>query len=98
MELYNFVTPEAPTDSAPYDTGMRYYVLDRITQGDDIVCGIFHNIDTAGHNYGFGVSTQYKGAVLSCDMYANSILNAVAEREKSYNEEWLIVFANDHGA
>lgn len=30
-------------------------------------------------------------------MYANSILNAVEEREKNYNEEWLVVFANDHG-
>lgn len=97
LELYNFVAPETPSDSAPYDTGMRDYVLDRMAQGDDVICGIFHNIDSAGHSYGFGVSTQYKGAVLNCDMYANSILNAVEEREKNYNEEWLVVFANDHG-
>lgn len=97
LELYNFVAPEAPSDSVPYDTGMRDYVLDRMAQGDDVICGIFHNIDSAGHSYGFGVSTQYKGAVLNCDMYANSILNAVEEREKNYNEEWLVVFANDHG-
>lgn len=97
LELYNFVAPETPSDSVPYDTGMRDYVLDRMAQGDDVICGIFHNIDSAGHSYGFGVSTQYKGAVLNCDMYANSILNAVEEREKNYNEEWLVVFANDHG-
>lgn len=97
LELYNFVAPEAPSDAVPYDTGMRDYVLDRMAQGDDVICGIFHNIDSAGHSYGFGVSTQYKGAVLNCDMYANSILNAVEEREKNYNEEWLVVFANDHG-
>ena len=30
-------------------------------------------------------------------MYANSILNAVKEREEKYNEEWLVIFANDHG-
>lgn len=97
LELYNFVAPEVPSDSSPYDTGMRDYVLDRMEQGDDVICGIFHTIDTAGHTYGFGISTDYKGAVLNCDMYANSILNAIAEREKNYNEEWLIVFANDHG-
>lgn len=97
LELYNFVAPETPSDSAPYDTGVRDYILDRMAQGDDIICGIFHNIDTAGHNYGFGISTQYKAAVLNCDMYANSVLNAVREREKNDNEEWLVVFANDHG-
>lgn len=97
LELYNFVAPEVPSDSSPYDTGMRDYVLDRMEQGDDVICGIFHTIDTAGHTYGFGISTDYKGAVLNCDMYANSILNAIAEREKNFNEEWLIVFANDHG-
>lgn len=96
-ELYNFTAPEEPSSSAPYDTGMRDYILDRMAQGDDIICGIFHNIDTAGHNYGFGISTQYKAAVMNCDMYANSILNAIEEREKNHNEEWLVVMANDHG-
>lgn len=97
LALYNFVAPETPSDSAPYDTGIRDYVLDRMAQGDDIICGIFHNIDSAGHSYGFGISPQYKATVLNCDMYANSVLNAVAKREKNYNEEWLVVFANDHG-
>lgn len=97
LELYNFTAPENPSSSAPYDTGMRDYILDRMAQGDDIICGIFHNIDTAGHNYGFGISTQYKAAVMNCDMYANSILNAIEEREKNHNEEWLVVMANDHG-
>lgn len=97
LELFNFVAPETPSDSAPYDTGMRDYILSRMNEGDDIICGIFHNIDTAGHSYGFGESTQYKAAVLNCDMYANSILNAVAQREKNFNEQWLVVMANDHG-
>lgn len=97
IELYNFVAPETPSSSAPYDTGMRDYVLDRMAQGDDVITAIFHNIDTAGHTFGFGASTQYTGAVMNCDMYANSILNAIEEREKIYNEEWLVVFGNDHG-
>lgn len=97
LELYNFVAPEIPSASAPYDTGMRDYILSRIEAGDDIICGIFHNIDTAGHNCKFGESTEYTAAVINCDMYANSVLNAVAEREKNHNEEWLVIFANDHG-
>lgn len=97
LELYNFIAPETPSASAPYDTGMRDYILERMEAGDDIICGIFHNIDTAGHNFGFGASTQYTGAVINCDMYAYSVLQAVDEREKNFNEEWLVVFANDHG-
>lgn len=97
IELFNFIAPETPCTSSPYDTGVRDFVIDRMEQGDDIVTGIFHNIDSAGHSYGFGISTQYTGAVMSCDMYADSILNAVEQRERDYNEEWLVVFANDHG-
>ena len=97
IELYNFVAPETPSASSPYDTGVRDYVLERMEKGDDVITAIFHNIDTAGHNFGFGISTEYTGAVMNCDMYSNSILNAIEEREKNYNEEWLIVFGNDHG-
>lgn len=93
----NFLAPEKPSNSAPYDTGMRDYIISRINQGDDIVCGIFHNIDTAGHMYGFGSGTQYIGTVINCDMYAHSVLNVIRDREKNLNEEWLVVFANDHG-
>ena len=97
IELYNFVAPKTTSSSAPYDTGMRDYILERMEAGDDIICGIFHNIDTAGHNFGFGTSSEYTGAVINCDMYAYSVLQAIAERENNFNEEWLVVFANDHG-
>lgn len=97
LELYNFVAPEEPSASAPYDTGMRDHILERIDAGDDLICGIFHNIDSAGHTYGFGISTEYTGTVINCDMYAHSVLQAVEERERNYNEEWLVIFANDHG-
>ena len=97
LEMYNFAAAQTPSLSAPYDSGMRDYVLDRMEKGDDVIAAIFHNIDSAGHEYGFGTSTQYTGAVINCDLYANSILNAVEERQRNYNEEWLVVFANDHG-
>ena len=76
---------------------MRDHILERIDAGDDIICGIFHNIDSAGHTYGFGISTEYTGTVINCDMYAHFVLQAMEEREKNYNEEWLVIFANDHG-
>lgn len=97
LELYNFVTPDKPSASSPYDTGMRDYILEQIEAGDDIVCGIFHNIDTAGHSFKFGESTEYTATVINCDMYANAVLQAVKEREANHNEEWLVIFANDHG-
>lgn len=96
-DFSNFLAPDKPSLSAPYDTGMRDYIISRIEQDDDIVCGIFHYIDTAGHMFGFGTSTQYIGTVMNCDMYAHSILQTIWQREKNFNEEWLIIFANDHG-
>lgn len=98
LELSNFVAPDTPSPSAPYDAGMRDYVLAQIEKGDDIVCGIFHNIDTAGHNYEFSTANpHYMNAVHACDRYAYEILQVVLGREKQYQEEWLVVFANDHG-
>lgn len=98
LELYNFVAPGNPSPDAPFDSGMRDWVLARMAAGDDVVCGIFHNIDTAGHNYEFSPrNAQYKNAVYTCDSYAYEILQVVTARETLYNEEWLVVFANDHG-
>lgn len=98
LELYNYIAPETPSESAPYDSGMRDWVLSQIENGDDIVCGIFHNIDTAGHTYEFTAqNSHYMNAVFSCDRYAYEILQVVSQREKEFNEEWLVVFANDHG-
>lgn len=96
-EIYNFVAAETPSVTAPSDIGLRDYVLERIEKGDDIICGLFDTIDFAGHKNKFGESNEYTAAVLNCDMYAHSILQAVAEREKNNNEQWLVVFANDHG-
>lgn len=93
----NYVSPDSPSHSMPYDSGMRDYIISRIEKGDDIICGIFENIDTAGHMFGFGKSTQYIGSVINCDMYAYSVLRSVWQREKNLNEEWLVIFANDHG-
>lgn len=97
IELYNFVAPKKPAAADPVDTGMRDWVIERIEADDDIVCGIFDGIDAAGHSYGFGTSEEYFAAAVNCDMYAKSILNLIKKRERYNNEEWLVVFANDHG-
>lgn len=98
LEAYNFVAPQTPSVSAPYDTGMRDYVLQCMENDADIICGIFHNIDTAGHGFGFASdSTNYIGTAINCDLYAYSVVQAIHAREAQYNEEWLVVFANDHG-
>lgn len=98
LELYNYVAPEKPYKDAEYDVGLRDYVFERIEKGDDIVCGIFHSIDSNGHNFNFSNSTgQYVNSVRNCDTYAYQIVEKIKEREAKYNEDWLIVFANDHG-
>ena len=97
LELYNFTAPDKPVAALPYDIGVRDFILSRIAADDSIVCGIFDSIDSAGHRYGFGVSSEYKNAAITCDMYAKSVLNAVMDREKNNNEQWLCIFANDHG-
>lgn len=98
LELYNFVAPETPSPSAPYDSGIRDWVIAQIESGTDVVCGIFHNVDTAGHTYEFSTgNSHYMNSAYSCDRSAYDILQIVKEREKEYNEEWLVIFANDHG-
>lgn len=98
LELYNYVAPEIPSSSAPYDSGIRDWVISQIESGTDIVCGIFHNVDTAGHTYEFSVSnSHYMNSAYSCDRSAYDIIQIIQEREKEYNEEWLVILANDHG-
>lgn len=98
LALYNFVAPETPSPSAPYDSGIRDWVIAQIQSGTDIVCGIFHNVDTAGHTYEFSVNnSHYMNCAYSCDRSAYDILQIIEEREKTCNEDWLIIFANDHG-
>lgn len=98
LEIYNFSAVDAPSQKAPYDEGMRDYILTRINGGDDIVCGIFHNIDSNGHTYAFSNSdNRYVSSVRTCDSYAYEIIEIIKGREKEFNEEWLIVCSNDHG-
>lgn len=97
-DINDFVTPESESFSAPLDLSVRDYVLSRISKDDDIICGLYDSIDGAGHSYEFSPKcNKYVNAAAICDNYTYQILNVIEEREKKFNEEWLIVLANDHG-
>ena len=98
LEFYNFTAPEEPTKHDPYDLGMSDYVANKINSGYDIICGIFHNIDTNGHTYEFSNnSSHYVASVRNNDYYAYQLISLVKQREAENNEKWLIILANDHG-
>lgn len=98
LEIFNHTAvAEVPKDS-PYDSIMRDAMLDRINKGDDVVAGIFHNNDSNGHNTGFSnENPNYVNSIRTSDLYTYEILQAIKNREKAYNEDWLIIVANDHG-
>ena len=94
----DFISPENVSPSSPFDTGVRDYVLHRINNEDDIVCGIYHSIDTMGHMFEFSPNcAEYANAAMTCDNFTYQILKEIEKREKELNEDWLIVLANDHG-
>lgn len=97
-EFYDYLAPERPSPSSPFDTGVRDYVLHRINMGDSVICGIYHSIDSMGHCYQFSPDcAEYLNAAMSCDMFTYQILDEIERRENELNEEWLVVLANDHG-
>ncbi|MBX2895085.1 MAG: alkaline phosphatase family protein [Cyclobacteriaceae bacterium] len=51
--------------------------------------------DDMGHL--FGDSPQFYEAVKAADIQIGKIWQAVKEREKNFNEDWLIVITTDHG-
>lgn len=51
--------------------------------------------DDVGHLY--GDSEQYDEAVKKADAQVGRVWRALQEREKNYNENWLIVVTTDHG-
>ena len=97
-EFSDYLSPERPSPSSPFDTGVRDYVLHRIDKGDSVVCGIYHSIDSMGHSYQFSPDcAEYANAAMSCDGFTYQILDEIKRRESELNEEWLVVLANDHG-
>lgn len=64
----------------------------------DVLVLHFDDVDDAGHTYGFSpADTNYIGAIEQTGRYVTDIMNAVATREQTYNEEWMVVVVTDHG-
>lgn len=98
LDYYNAVAMDNVGALAKYDIGMRDYLLDRITNGDDIVGGIFHNPDSNGHTTGFSNDNgNYVNSIRSADNYLYQLLLAIEAREADLNEEWLVIVTTDHG-
>jgi predicted AlkP superfamily pyrophosphatase or phosphodiesterase len=58
----------------------------------------FHQVDSAGHRFGFHPSVaQYVAAIENVDRHIGEVLDAVAERETYAQEDWLILVTTDHG-
>ena len=51
--------------------------------------------DDMGHR--FGDKPEFFSAIKAMDKRVGEIWNAVEEREKKYNEEWLFIITTDHG-
>ncbi len=98
QEFSDFLAPEAPSKSAPFDSAARDYVLHCINRGDDIVCGLYDSIDAMGHMFEFSPNcAEYANAAMTCDTFTYQILQEIDRREAEMNEEWLVILANDHG-
>ena len=66
-----------------------------LNQGPDLSWVYLEFTDDMGHRY--GDSPQFTDAISKADAQVGRIWNAIKEREKKFNEEWMIVITTDHG-
>lgn len=98
LEEYNYTANTKTSENAPYDSIMRDYLLNQIENDVDVLGGLFHNPDSNGHTYGFSNSNnKYVNSVRNADNYVYQIMQVLAEREITNNEEWLVLITADHG-
>lgn len=64
-------------------------------KGPDLSWVYLQYTDDMGHMY--GDSKKFNDAVQAADRRIGEIWDAILERKKQYNEEWLIVVTTDHG-
>lgn len=103
---YSFDGLELDTVKYPHDKEHRYmeYIDQAITdeaasyirkKGPDLSWVYLQFTDDMGHM--FGDSKQFHDAVEAADRRVGQIWDAIQERKKQHNEEWLIVVTTDHG-
>ncbi|HZY78267.1 MAG TPA: alkaline phosphatase family protein [Cyclobacteriaceae bacterium] len=64
-------------------------------QGPDLSWVYLQYTDDMGHQY--GDSDQFYNAILAADKRIGKIWEAITLREKTFDEDWLIVVTTDHG-
>jgi len=64
-------------------------------KGPDLSWVYLEFTDDMGHQ--FGDSPQFYDAIIAADKQLGKIWEAIKEREKKFNEDWLIVITTDHG-
>jgi len=103
---YAFDGLEHDTINFPHDAQRNfmklidYTVADHASQtilekGPDVSWVYLEFSDDMGH--GFGDGDRFNAAVHFEDMLVGKIWNAIKKREKSYDEDWLMVVTTDHG-
>lgn len=98
LEHYNAVAVDEKPKQSQSDISMRDYLLGRIEADDDIVAGVFHRPDTNGHTTGFtNQNPNYVNSVRNANLYLYQMLEVIEQREKSLNEDWLVIVGADHG-
>lgn len=97
---------ELDTFSIPHDTARRFihYIDERVTdsaaaciraKAPDLSWVYLEYTDDMGHK--FGDSKQFIEAISYLDNQVGKIWNAIAYRQKTFGEDWLLLITTDHG-
>jgi predicted AlkP superfamily pyrophosphatase or phosphodiesterase len=103
---YHFDGLEVDTLGIPHDEQSDYireidrkvaaYAANDVREkGPDLTWVYLQHTDDMGHRY--GVSPQMDSAIQEADRQVGLIWSAIREREKKYNEDWLLLITTDHG-
>lgn len=103
---YSFDGLELDTVNYPHDEEAGYILkIDEAVaseaakvvteKGPDLSWVYLEYTDDMGHR--FGDSDQFHNAIMGADKQVRKIWDAVNLREKTFNEDWLIVITTDHG-
>jgi predicted AlkP superfamily pyrophosphatase or phosphodiesterase len=103
---YHFDSFELDTINYPHDDSAQY--IHRIDEavsseagryiaehGPDLSWVYLEFTDDMGHRYGDG--DKFYNAIKVADQQIGKVWNAIQEREKKFDEDWLIVITTDHG-
>lgn len=89
---YNYVID----DQEIYYSLLKEVVGNKSEKEADIIFGIFEDIDSTGHSYGYG-SDEYLKSCKATDTLALEIIKTIYSRETLESEDWLIIITTDHG-